>query len=559
MKQERAEGVTDFDKQPLEIFLEEADITQQEFETSLASGSTLEISGECLHKVLQTDIGMRLLQDNALSTSSKFETDGMDSLLTYLYQQKKMEDNASQAVDTHIKQTENANADFDEYSEYTLKNEVEMSPEEFAEVQKVQAYMDGQVKAYSEENYFTQQIASDIEENTMLTDTPYSLMQSRDLANAFMGTIKTYAENYNLPLQDAYNKLRPYFLGDVATTQDVDSLVSRMKQEAGLANFNKEAIQTENTLYQQEAEVKLNTEIAEWENFVSELEHRPRNSVLMLKQTPLVMHLIGADFKELYASPHVFDGMFPGEQTNPNLNIHLNIDDNVLKQIPQALTDPIAVYRNPKNGDRFTFLTDLQDKHSAYVAVAIEFDATHDRAEVNLAVTAYAKNDKNGKPVFDWFVNNGEFLVYVNRDKDKIFWKKNRQQLSQAVDNMNGVMSAGANSLWDVSRSYKLNVKDESDLVKLKEQYPTFYHDNTIIQGSITPVEGAKSIIRFFKATDISTGFHEFGHYMRFVMKQKADLENARTQDIEDWKTACEFVGAKEGEVWTTGINLFVT
>lgn len=59
-------------------------------------------------------------------------------------------------------------------------------------------------------------------------------------------------------------------------------------------------------------------------------------------------------------------------------------------------------------------------------------------------------------------------------------------------------MSAGTNSLWDVSQSLKLNIYNESDLVKLKNEYPTFYQDNTVIQGSITPVEGAKSIIRFF-------------------------------------------------------------
>ncbi len=197
---------------------------------------------------------MRLLQDNAISTSSKFETDGMDSLLTSLYQQKKMEDNASQAVDTHIKQTENANADFGEYSEYTLKNEVEMSPEEFAEGQKVQAYMDVQEKAYNEEKYFTQQIASDIEENTRLTDNPYSPTQSKTLVSLFTAKIKTYAENYNIPLQEAYKQRRPLFLGNVASTQNIDTLIARAKEEAGLAIFNKDAVERENALYQQQEE-----------------------------------------------------------------------------------------------------------------------------------------------------------------------------------------------------------------------------------------------------------------------------------------------------------------
>lgn len=259
----------------MDIFLEEAGISREEFETSLASGSTLEIQGERLHKILQTNIGMRLLWDNAISTSSRFETDGMDSLLTSLYQQKKMQDNAENLVNSHVEATQNANADFDEYNEYTLKEELEMSPEEYAEVQNVQAYMDVQEKAYNEEKYFTQQIASDIEENTRLTDNPYSPTQSKTLASLFMAEIKTYAENYNIPLQEAYKQRRPLFLGNVASTQDIDTLIARAKEEVGLANFNKDAVERENALYQQqEAEEKLQGEIAEWENVITSLEKK---------------------------------------------------------------------------------------------------------------------------------------------------------------------------------------------------------------------------------------------------------------------------------------------
>lgn len=71
--------------------------------------------------------------------------------------------------------------------------------------------MDVQEKAYNEEKYFTQQIASDIEENTRLTDNPYSPTQSKTLVSLFTAKIKTYAENYNIPLQEAYKQRRSYF------------------------------------------------------------------------------------------------------------------------------------------------------------------------------------------------------------------------------------------------------------------------------------------------------------------------------------------------------------
>lgn len=438
------------------------------------------------------------MQDNAISTSSKFETDGMDSLLTSLYQQKKMEDNAENLVNSHVEATQNANADFDEYNEYTLKEELEMSPEEYAEVQNVQAYMGVQEKAYNEENYLTQQIANDIEENTRLTDNPYSPTQSKTLASLFMAEIKTYAENYNIPLQEAYKQRRPLFLGNVASTQDVDTLIARAKEEAGLANFNKDAVERENALYQQqEAEAKLQGEIAEWENVITSLEKKPRNNILMLKQTPLAMKLVSADFKELHVAPHLFDGIFPNEKKNEKHNSHPNIDRDVLKKIPEALTDPIAVYRDNKNGDRFIFVTELTDKNGAYIIVPVDFEGKNRRANINLVLTSYAK-DKNNKANFDWFIKNIKNIVYINRKKDKEFWQKNKHLLKQASANVNGVMYAGSNSLWDVSQSLKLNIYNESDLVKLKNQYPAYYQEQPVIQGSITPVEGAKSIIRFF-------------------------------------------------------------
>lgn len=60
----------------------------------------------------------------------------------------------------------------------------------------------------------------------------------------------------------------------------------------------------------------------------------------MLKQTPVVMHLVGADFLELRAHPHFFDGMFPeAEKSNPNHHTHTEIDADMVGQVSEALTD----------------------------------------------------------------------------------------------------------------------------------------------------------------------------------------------------------------------------
>lgn len=756
LKQERSPETTDFDKQPLDIFLEEAGISLDEYQMSLAGGGTLEISAERLHKVMQTDMGLRLLQANAMSTSSRFETDGMDSLLGSLYQVKKGRDKAAQDIENDIAETENANAEFDGFSADSLQTEAELTPEENAEVQRVQAQIDSELRAYNEEKYLVQQIAKDIEENTSRTDNPYTKTQSNTLASLFMAEIRTFAENYNIPLQAAYNQRRPVFLGSVASGGDIDAAVAKAKEQLAAGNFDRNAVDRAlyqlnpgvnldapvrvvtaepkfagrnvweftknkevsklkkelagvyrnndtgwdikltgygvehavssagrrgiggiehleavanlprlienavlaeshadrkeqglsavhrmyapmsigsdvftvkltvkeydnqmvvevddirklydvalekkmpyganvpphtpletagsghstqgiseitlrtmledvkdsegNRFFQQQREImfveeKLREEVKKWKQSVDSLSNKPKNNILMLQETPLAMKLVGADFKELHAAPHVFDGIFINEEKNPKHNAHPNIDRDVLKKIPEALTDPVAVYRDDKNGDRFIFVTDITDKNGSNVVVPVDFEAKTNRAEINLILTVYAKDNNKNQSDFNWFFKNAQNLVYINRKKDKEFWQKNKHLLKKASAYANGVMSAGSNSLWDVSQSLKLSVRNEADLVKLKKQHVGFYQaQNNGFRGSIQQIEGAKSVIRFFTSADISTGFHEFGHYIRFAMEQKAFLENAREQDVKDWETLCGYVGAKPGEKWT--------
>lgn len=542
LKQERSAELTDFDKQPLDVFLDEAGISHEEYGLAAASGGSLQILGENIHKALQTDIGVRLLQNDAFSVSSEFATDGMDSFLGTLYQQKEKMDNLSKAIEAQQSQTQEINSDFDEYTESMLKDEAELSPEVFAEVQNVQAYMDGQVKAYNEENYFAQQIANDIEENTKLTDNPYNETQSKTLASLFMAEIKTYAENYNIPLQEAYKQRRPLFLGDVASTQDIDTLIARAKQEAGLANFNKDAVERENALYQQreaeriEAEQKLQSDLQAWEKTVEDVlsgkNIKKTEPFTMLSNTPLVLEFIGGK-KELPVK--ITYNVIKKIANKHNLSI------DTIKQIPQKMTDPIAVFESATIKGDYVMMLELQDSNNATIVVPIALNQKSGKDklyEVNIVTSAYGRQNINGTANDIWFnnqVDNGK-LRYWDEKKYRYWLRTRGLYLPKGITN---------------NDIYKQMLKTKDDLVKLKNQYPAYYQEQPVIQGSITPVEGAKSIIRFFTATDISTGFHEFGHYMQFAMEQKARLENAREQDIQDWNIACDFVGAKQGEAWT--------
>ena len=57
------------------------------------------------------------------------------------------------------------------------------------------------------------------------------------------------------------------------------------------------------------AETKLAHDVAAWDKLVDDLKKKPDSPQRMLTQTPLVFYLLGAEFREVHAAPHVFDGL----------------------------------------------------------------------------------------------------------------------------------------------------------------------------------------------------------------------------------------------------------
>ena len=260
------------------------------------------------------------------------------------------------------------------------------------------------------------------------------------------------------------------------------------------------------------AEATLEEEVQQWEAFVEGLESKPTQPVVMLKQTPLVMHLVGANFRELVATPHFFDRMFSkvdGESST--------FGKAEIKQIPKALTSPIAIF-DQDNG-RKLFLLDLKTSSGASVVVPVEFEAGNKFATVNLVVTAFAK-EKNGKPKLGWLKDFKGKLVYVNT-------KKIASLNTFAGANSLGVLStrlpsdstetssetrqdstSGTNSLLEPT-AYDTSVLTEKDLVKLRLQYGNKYYSGNV-RGSYNPAERT---ITLTPNADLSTFVHELSHW----------------------------------------------
>ena len=213
------------------------------------------------------------------------------------------------------------------------------------------------------------------------------------------------------------------------------------------------------------AEQKLKEDSDTWGKLVDGLKEKPTQNVVMLKQTPLVMKLIGAKFLTLRATPHMFDGALPGaKKSSPSHHIHPEISKRVLKQIPEALTDPIAIFRDDRRENTYLFMLDLKAENNQNVVVAVKFNGPGRHAEINLAKTSWGPENTLYFPLQEQ--NNA--LVYANSQKISR-WNK-----SSGIYSLRGSNDSG------------VSVKTEADLVKLRELFPGYYQ--TSIQDPLITV-----------------------------------------------------------------------
>lgn len=299
-----------------------------------------------------------------------------------------------------------------------------------------------------------------------------------------------------------------------------------------------ELFQTGYTFYQGQRaatpEAKLAEDAEAWAGIVDGLKRKPREPQRMLSQTPLVFHLLGADFREVYAAPHVFDGMFPGEARKGH-NTHTNINADVLKQLPTALADPIAVFGSDSVAGRLVFMVDVTDANGATVILPVQLEAKHGFATAHIVTSAYSK-EKKGVPNNKWFETQAGNLLYVNRKKEER-WNT----------------SAGSNSLWVLSNALgKKNILTEADLGKLKESFPDMYQSASDPRARVTfGAEDGRAVIEFFKSADVTSAPHELYHIFRREIEQTAKAEGASERSKQMWRRIEEFVGAEPGQAWT--------
>lgn len=63
--------------------------------------------------------------------------------------------------------------------------------------------------------------------------------------------------------------------------------------------------------------------------------------------------------------------------------------------------------------------------------------------------------------------------------------------------------------------------------------------------------ETGRAVVTFFQSADVSTAPHELFHIFRREMERTALAADGSAHAREQWRKACEFVGAKDGQAWS--------
>jgi hypothetical protein len=296
---------------------------------------------------------------------------------------------------------------------------------------------------------------------------------------------------------------------------------------------------------------QLARESREWGKTLDKMNVKPSQPVLMLKQTPLVMHLLGAPIRELRVAPHVFDGLFPGDtRANKKHHVHVEMTRDVLRQLPEALANPIAIFEGDRGSNTLVFMLDLKDKEGKTVVTPVAINVNGPKGTINLVKTAFGR----AKDV--WFTLQGRnnAVRYLNTEKIKRWRPTSRN---------NPVFASNASfaTVEKFSNADGTTVLTEADLVNLKAKNPDLYQrsdgkpqqpagrdaSTQTVRGLFSP---AGNRIVLTPDADLSTFSHEMGHWYMATLIDLVRTGQANDSIREDVTALFKQFGVADVASW---------
>ena len=141
-----------------------------------------------------------------------------------------------------------------------------------------------------------------------------------------------------------------------------------------------------------------------------------QRALLTVSATPDVLQKVGAPNLPMTMEPRNLAKILSDKEDH-------NLSKDLVKQLPQAIAEPIMVFESATRADAFVVLTELENNGRS-VMVAVQLDRERQRIRVNDVASAYSRNA-------NWYVGQIQDgrLLYRDQKKSLAWARTNRLQL----------------------------------------------------------------------------------------------------------------------------------
>lgn len=335
-----------------------------------------------------------------------------------------------------------------------------------------------------------------------------------------------------------------------------------------------------------EWEVKLEQDSIAWNSVMDRYKDgNIPNRDVRLMSTPIVLQMLGFSAHDIEITPSVLAKVLKGKHAD-------SIDTEVLKDLPRAIANPVAIFRNyDKRTKKYTdnqviVVVDITDKQGTIIQIPLIFDVEKQKVKVNRIKSIF------GRETIDWYVANlrkNAILYYdkkrptyratgQDRAPTRTSWsiydssiqedlensKENFEEYVQKKTNLsdNGARRAPISLDWSnisfiieqhlQKSNEKVLTSEDLDRARAAQQDRYYQAEESLKYRGLTTVYpeelGSKRLIQLFDAANFSTFIHESGHLFLEDLRMLATMDGAPKQVVEDWNTIKEWSGWSDTE-----------
>lgn len=253
------------------------------------------------------------------------------------------------------------------------------------------------------------------------------------------------------------------------------------------------------------------------------MENKLKGGNVKVMTTPLVMKLAGAEILPIYVHQKVLAKILKHSEHVDGTHGHADgMTANIMKQLPKAIANPMAIV---ESDEKPVIITSLMDEKGNPVIVPFILDK---KVKEEGYYTANIIESAYGKENINWIVSHIlKNPLYINKKRTNDWRITSGLQLPMEAANL---------------ISSNQNIPNESDLVKLKEQNQEYYQTinkdaDIFFHGAVDPVEGDVIKEGYFHGMFYSSSRNSaLGHGDRIYISEvnEDDIISAKSLAYED-------------------------